>query len=137
MFERINNDIKDAMKNKQKDRLEVLRYLKAMLIENKTSKSPKAELDVVIGHHKKLKDSMDAYPEGSEQRTKISAELEFLSPYLPEQMNEEEVVKLIADIASKLDNPNMGGIMKDLSPAIKGKFDGKRASQLVQEHLKK
>ncbi|MDH5580592.1 MAG: GatB/YqeY domain-containing protein [Bdellovibrionales bacterium] len=137
MFDRINTDIKDAMKKKEKDRLEVLRYLKAMLIENKTSKSPKAELDVIIAHHKKLKDSIEIYPEGSDQRQKIAAEVEFLKPYLPVQMSEEDVQKLIDDIGSKLDSPNMGAIMKDLSPQIKGKFDGKKASQMVQAFLKK
>lgn len=137
MFERINSDIKDAMKKKEKDRLEVLRYLKAMLIENKTSKAPKDELDVVIAHHKKLKDSISAYPEGSEQRDKIAKECEFLKPYLPEQLSEEDVQKIIEDIGSKLDSPNMGAIMKDLSPQIKGKFDGKKASQMVNAYIKK
>ncbi|MFZ8932439.1 MAG: GatB/YqeY domain-containing protein [Bacteriovoracaceae bacterium] len=137
MFDRINEDIKNAMKAKEKEKLEVLRYLKAMLIENKTSKSPKNELDIVIGHSKKLKDSIQAYPEGSEQREKIAKEVEFLTPYLPEQMGEEQVQKIIEDIGSKLDNPNMGAIMKDLSPQIKGKFDGKKASQMVMAFLKK
>jgi uncharacterized protein YqeY len=135
MLDRINADIKEAMKAKEKSRLEALRYLKSMLIENKTSKKPKAEMDVVIGHCKKLKDSIETYPEGNPQREKIAEEIKHLQVYLPEQMTEEAVRDLINSIKDSQDNPNMGSIMKELTPQIKGKFDGKKANQIVREVL--
>ncbi len=101
MFDQVTSDIKKAMKAKEKGRLNALRYLKSLLLENKTSKSPKAELDVVVAHQKKLKDSMQAYPTESEQRQKISEEIEFLKPYLPTPMTEEDVRKIILEILSK------------------------------------
>ena len=52
MMDQINLDIKEAMKSKDKQRLNALRYLKSKLLENKTAKQPKAELDVVISHFK-------------------------------------------------------------------------------------
>ena len=115
--------------------MEVL--FKSLLLENKTSKSPKPELDVVVAHQKKLKDSMEAYPTESEQRQKISEEIEFLKPYLPTPMTEEDVRKIISDILSKMEKPHIGMIMKELSPQIKGKFDGKAANKIVQELMNK
>ena len=136
MFDRINEDIKTAMKAREKDRLEALRYLKAMLLENKVSKAPKPELDVIIAHVKKLADSISVYPEGSPQQEKIRIEITFLKPYMPEALDEEGVANLIKEIISGMDNPNMGMVMKELSPQIKGRFDGKKASQMVIAALK-
>ena len=76
------------------------------------------------------------YPEGSQQRVDLEAEVTVLQEFLPKQLSEDEVAKIIDQIKQNLDSPNMGAIMKELSPQIKGKFDGKKASQLVQAALK-
>ena len=75
MFEQVSSDIKDAMKAKDKPKLDALRMLKSRLIENKTAKKPKAELDVVIQYCKQLKDSLTEFPEGSEQAEKVNLAL--------------------------------------------------------------
>ena len=131
----VSKQIVAAMKAKDKPRLNALRFLKKLFIENNTSKSPKNEQDIVIAHAKKIKDSIELYPEGSDQRAEIETEYTILQEFLPEQLSEEDVVALIEKIKSGLDNPNLGAIMKELSPQIKGKFDGKLASQLVQKSL--
>lgn len=136
MLEEINGLIKEAMKSKSKDRLQHLRYLKSMLMENQTSAKPKAEMDVVISHAKKLKDSLESYPDGHDMRSGIEEEIKTVTEFLPQPLTEEEVKSLITTIKSELDAPNMGMIMKALQPQIKGKFDGKKASQLVNESLK-
>ncbi len=136
MIENLNTLIKEAMKAKDKVRLDALRYLKSMLMENKVSKSPKEEMAVVISHHKKLSDSIEMYPEGSDQRNAIINEVSIISEFMPKPLSESEVIKIINEIKSNLESPNMGAIMKDLSPKIKGKFDGKKASALVQQALK-
>ena len=135
MLDKINSQIKEAMKSKQKERLEALRYLKSMLMENDTSKSPKDPMDVTISHHKKLQASMEQYPDGHEQKDKISNEIKIIEEFLPKQLTEDEVKAIILEIKSNLENPNMGAIMKELSPKIKGSFNGKIASQLVKEAL--
>ncbi len=135
LSETINNDIKDAMIKKEKERLEALRYLKAMLIENKTSNKPIEEMDVLIKHVKKLKDSLQTFPEGNEIRAKTEREVVFLSIYMPKELTEVEVVKIIDDIMSVNPGANQGIIMKELTPKIKGQFDGKRASDLVKSKL--
>jgi uncharacterized protein YqeY len=136
MLEKINADIKTAMKAKEKERLEALRYLKSMLMENNTSKSPKEPMDVVISHVKKLNDSLKNFPEDNPLHAKTKQEIEFLKVYMPEQLDVAAVQKLIDDIKAKHDNPHMGVIMKELTPQIKGKFDGRKASEMVKSALK-
>lgn len=135
MKDKISDEIKTAMKAKDKVRLNVLRYVKKLLIENETSKKPINEMDVVIGHAKKMTDSLNLYPEGSEQRVGIEEEIAVLKEFLPQPLTEQEVVDQIKGIITSLDNPNMGAVMKELSGKIKGRFDGKRATQLVNETL--
>jgi len=123
------------MKAKDKTRLNVLRFLKKLFIENDTSKKPINEMDIVISYAKKTKDSLSMFPEGSEQQTEIMAELTVLDEYLPKQLTEDEVKAMLEEIKSKMESPNMGMLMKELSSKIKGKFDGKRASDLVKASL--
>ena len=135
MLETISNDIKEAMKAKDKSRLDTLRMVKSRLLENKTSPKPKAELDVVIGYNKGLKNSLSEYPAGSEQAVKIEAEMKILAAYLPQALSRDEVVAMVEKIKSEDEAINFGGVMKQLSPMIKGRFDGKEASSLVKELL--
>ena len=133
--ETVNEGIKAAMKAKDKTRLNVLRYLKKLFIENDTSGKAKPEMDIVIAHAKKTKDSLDMYPEGTPQREEILREIAILDEFLPKQMDASEVQALIDEIKAKQDSPNMGTIMKELQPQIKGRFDGKLASQMVKDSV--
>lgn len=135
MMEKITEDIKKAMIAKDKDRLDALRYLKAMFIENKTSKAPQPEMDVLIKHVKKLRDSLENFPEGNEIRIKTEKEIAALTEYLPKQLTEAEVKTFITEIISKNPGINAGLVMKELSPKIKGQFDSKLANELVKAAL--
>ena len=135
MLERISKDILQAMKNKDQERLGPLRYFKSILMENKTAKKPIPELDVLAKHQKKLNEALEMYPDGSEQKLKTEIEIKVLADYLPKALTEDEVKNLINDIKANQDNPNMGTIMKELQPQIKGRFDGKKASELVKGSL--
>jgi len=132
----INNDIKEAMKAKEKDKLQALRYVKSMLMENSTSKKPTSEMDVIVKHHKKLKESLENYPSDHPMAIQTVRELEVVASYLPQQLTEEEVIHLIKEIIASESSPQMGIVMKGLQPQIKGRFDGKLASQLVNKILK-
>lgn len=131
LMEKVNNDIKEAMKSKQQERLDALRMIKAEFIKNNTSPKPTDELTIVVAHAKRLQDSLELYQAGTPAHDKIVAELKVVKEYLPQEMKEEEVVKLISDIKAK-GAKDMGSIMKELQPQIKGRFDGKRASELVK-----
>ena len=137
MFERLSSDITTAMKNKEASRLDALRFLKSKLIENRTSKNPRAEIDVVTAHYKSLKDSIEVYPEGDKARAKIAMELTFLDPYMPQALGEDDVRVIIQNIIASNPSAIMGIVMKELSPQIKGRFDGKRANEIVRELLAK
>lgn len=134
---RISEDVKDAMKKQEKDRLSALRMLKSVLIENKTAAAPKAELEAITAYFKKLQSSLETYPEGNPMREKIVIEMSYLKVYLPEQMSDNEVRNIVKEIIAKNPTANVGMVMKELSPQIKGKFDGKQANTIVQELLKK
>ena len=133
--DQISEQIKDAMRAKDKPRLNVLRFLKKLFIENNTSGKPKPDIDIVIAYAKKVKDSIALYPEGSSQRDDIQGEVVILSEFLPKQLEQADVQVMIDEIKSKLDSPNMGMIMKELQPQIKGQFDGKLASDMVKAAL--
>lgn len=131
LMEKVNNDIKEAIKAKQQFRLDALRMLKAEYIKNNTAVKPTDELSITIAHNKRLQDSLEMYQAGTQAYDKIVQEMEVLKTYLPSQMTEAEVVSIINDIKSR-GAKDMGAIMKELQPQIKGRFDGKRASDLVK-----
>ena len=131
LMEQVNNDIKEAMKAKQQDRLDALRMLKAEYIKNNTAAKPTDELSVTIGHAKRIQDSLEMYQKGTPAYDKIVAEMEVIKAYLPKQMEESEVVALINEIKGR-GAKDMGAMMKELQPLIKGRFDGKKASDLVK-----
>jgi uncharacterized protein YqeY len=131
----INDGIKAGMKAKDKTRLNALRYVKKLFIENDTCGKPIPELDIIIAYAKKVKDSAALYPDGSPQKEEIFAEHKVLSEFLPAQLTKEDVQKFIDEIKANLESPNMGMIMKGLQPKIKGQFDGKLASQMVKDSI--
>lgn len=134
LMEQVNNDIKEAMKAKQQDRLDALRMLKAEFIKNNTASKPTDELSVTVAHVKRLQDSLEMYQAQTEAHDKILKELEVVKVYLPKALEESAVVAMINDIKGK-GAKDMGAIMKELQPQIKGRFDGKRASDLVKASL--
>jgi uncharacterized protein YqeY len=135
LIDQITADIKTAMINKEKDRLDALRGLKALLIENKTSRNPVSELDVAINCVKKLKGSLENFPEGHEIGVKTKKEIEYLSAYLPKELSSTEVTSMIQEILAANPALNQGLVMKELSPKIKGQFDSKEALELIKKAL--
>jgi uncharacterized protein YqeY len=131
LMEQVNNDIKEAMKAKQQERLDALRMLKAEYIKNNTAAKPTDELSVTVAHAKRLSDSLEMYEKGTPAYEKIVKEMDVIKAYLPQAMEEAEVVALINSIKAA-GAKDMGSIMKELQPQIKGRFDGKRASDLVK-----
>lgn len=135
LLDQLAAEIKEAMKEKDKEKLNALRYLKAMLMENKVAAKPVDEMDVVVRLSKKIKETIDSFPTGDERRAQAQQELIYVEQYLPKALTKEEVQALIAQIKSKLSAANMGAVMKELTPLIKGRFDGKEASELVKAAL--
>lgn len=134
LMDKVNNDIKEAMKAKQQERLDALRMLKAEFIKNNTAAKPTDELSITVAHAKRLQDSLEMYTAGTDAYEKIVKEHAVIKEYLPAAMEESEVVALIQTIKAN-GAKDMGAIMKELQPQIKGRFDGKRASELVKANV--
>ena len=97
-------------------------------------------VEVVSSEIKKRRDSIEQFTKGGrpELAEGEKKEIEVLSVYMPEQMSEDEVKKLITDAVSSTGASSlkdMGKVMGVISSKIKGKFDGSRASALVKEAL--
>ncbi|MCR2820443.1 GatB/YqeY domain-containing protein [Lederbergia panacisoli] len=145
LLERLNEDMKQAMKNKEKEKLSVIRMLKAAL-QNEAIKlghqslSEEEELTVLSREVKQRKDSLHEFQKANRNdlADKVQNELAFVDIYMPEQLTDEEVEALVKEAismsgaSSKVD---MGKVMGILMPKVKGKADGALVSKLVQRHL--
>lgn len=144
LMEKINDDMKLAMKSQDKEKLNVIRMLKSATqlakIELKHELSDEEVVDVVVKQIKMRKDSIEEFTKASRQDLvdQNQKEIDILSVYMPEQLSLEEVEKLIDEAFEKI-NPTspkqMGLIMKEVNPKIRGKFDAGEVSKMIKERL--
>jgi hypothetical protein len=143
--QRVRADINDAMRHAQKERTGVLRMLLSELknreieLQAKTSGYELTDEDclgVVTRAVKQRKDSVAQYRAGGREDlvTKEESELTILQQYLPAQLTADEVRAMVREFAAAGAN-SMGAVMKQLSPRIKGRFDGAEANRIVREVL--
>lgn len=146
----ILNDLKEAMKARQQDRLRVLRSLKASLEEKEISlrKDGVAELtdeqavEVLMKAAKQRKESIEQFEKGgrSDLAKTEKAELSIIEQYLPEMLSEAEVREVVQKKISELGATgpqDMGKVMGPLMGMLKGKADGSLVSKVVKEELSK
>ncbi|AXN37569.1 GatB/YqeY domain-containing protein [Peribacillus butanolivorans] len=144
LLERLNNDMKQAMKNKEKDKLSVIRMLKAS-IQNEALKlrqdlTDDEELTVLSRELKQRKDSLQEFENAgrSDLVDKVRTELVYVEAYMPEQLSEEEISKIVKQTILEVNatsKADMGRVMGALMPKVKGKADGSLVNNLVQQHL--
>ena len=143
MNEKIANDLKTAMKSGDKFKLSVLRMLKSALQLDSISKKHELSDDEVLSVIKKQvktrKDSIEEFKKynKTEEVEKLEQEIEILNAYLPEEMSEEEISKVIDEVFNEL-NPTsmkeMGMVMKELNAKITN-ADMSLVSKMVKERL--
>ena len=144
LVERINEDMKLAMKSQDKETLKVVRMIKSAVqlskIELKHELSDEEVVDVVAKQIKMRKDSIVEFTKASRNdlAEEYSREIDILNKYMPEQLTLEEVEKII-DEAFNLINPTsqkqMGLIMKEVNPKVRGKYDMGEVSKLIKDKL--
>ena len=144
MREKILNDLKEAMKNQEKTKLSVIRMVKgAMQMEELNLKRPLTDEEVVMVISKQIKtrkESIVEFEKGNRQDLidQTNAEIEILNTYMPEQLSEEEVLKIIEEAFNEV-NPtspsDMGKIMGLVSPKLRGKADMSFVSKIIKEKL--
>ncbi len=143
MREKILNDIKEAMKSKDKDLLNVLRMVKgaAQLEEiNKKRELNDEEMTAIITKQIKSRKETIADLEKAERFDLIeqnNLEISILSKYMPLMMSEEEITKIVKDVISEVNpNPNeIGKVMGKVTPLVKGKADMALVNKIVRENI--
>jgi len=145
--QQIDNDLKEAMKAKQAERLGVLRMLKAALKNVAIEKGgaaavlDDAESTAVIRKQvKQRQDSIESFTKGGrpELAAKEQAEMEILNTYLPKAMSAEDLATLVKEAiaeAGATSKAQMGAVMKIASAKAAGRTDGKALSMEVQRQL--
>lgn len=145
LLERLNNDMKQAMKSKEKDKLSVIRMLKAA-VQNETIKlgkhtlSEEEELTVLSREFKQRKDSLHEFEKAGRDdlAEKVHEEMTVVETYMPKQLSEEELSELVKATISEVganSKAEMGKVMAAVMPKVKGKADGSLVNKLVQQHL--
>ena len=143
--DRLNVDLKDAMRNKDAIKRTVIRTLlseirNAEIAAQKDLQESDIE-GVMSKQAQQRKDSIEAYDEAGRQDLvdKETAELNIIREYLPEQMTEVEIEGIIAETLNKVDATgpsDMGKVMGALMPLVKGRADGKVVNAMVTAKLK-
>ena len=143
-MDQLMDDMKSAMLNKEQVKLETLRSLKAAVKNFEIDKKKEAEdadvLDILQKEVKKRRDAIEQFKQGGRDDlvNHEQAQIDVLSVYLPEQMSEEELRKIVEEVIAETgasSKADIGKVMGQLMPKIKGKADGGMASRIVNEKL--
>ena len=146
LFDQISNDIKEAMKARDKVRLEALRNIKKVFIEAKTAPGANDTLEdaqalkilqklAKQGHDSADLDTSQNRPDLAEEEM---AQVNVIESYLPKQMSEEEIEAVVKDIIAQTGAQSMkemGKVMGIASKQLAGKADGKKISEIVKKLL--
>lgn len=145
--EKIPEDLKNALRNKHQLELSVLRMLQSAIrnkeIEIKSGKeflTDEEVIEVVAGEVKKRKEAVSEYTKANrrELADKEKAEVDILMRYMPKQMEEEEIrleARNVIDEINALSVKDMGKVMKQIMPRLKGRAEGSVVSRIVKEEL--
>ncbi|MGP4080415.1 GatB/YqeY domain-containing protein [Pseudalkalibacillus sp. R45] len=144
LLDRLNQDMKQAMKNKEKQRLTVIRMVKSSL-QNESIKlghelNEEEELTVLSREVKQRKDSLQEFKKAGREDLveNLRQEIAILNEYLPEQLSEEEVNQIVKETIEQVgatSKQDMGKVMGAIMPKVKGKADGGLVNRLVQQNL--
>ena len=144
MVEKLNKDMIEALKNKEKDRLTVIRAVKAGMDKEKIDKKREVNdellIDIVNREVKMRKESIEEFKKGNREDLikETEYELDILKEYLPEQLSEEEVNKIIDEIFDEVKptgQKDMGSVMREATAKLKGKADMKGVSNIIRTKL--
>jgi uncharacterized protein YqeY len=135
----IQDDVKDAMKSGERERVHALR-----LIVNELQKAAKEngadEVEVLQRERKRRLEAAEAYRDGgrADRAEAEEREAELIGSYMPEQISDEELSAIVGDALAEsgaTSPKEMGQVMALVMPRVKGRADGKRVSNAVKEKL--
>ncbi|MEN1969357.1 GatB/YqeY domain-containing protein [Lentibacillus sp. N15] len=145
LIEQLNQDMKQAMKQKDKEKLSVIRMVKASL-QNESIKLSKEqlsadeELTILSRELKQRKDSLQEFKSAGRDDLveKLDMEIHILQEYMPQQLSDNELEAIVQSTIQEINattKSDMGKVMSAIMPKVKGKADGAKVNQLVQNHL--
>jgi uncharacterized protein YqeY len=144
LSDRLNEDMKQAMKSQDKFKLSVIRMVRSTIknseIDLKRALDDNEVLDVLTREIKQRKDSLQEFAKAGREdlAENLRAELVILAEYMPQQLSEEEVKAIVQQTIQQIgasSKADMGKVMTALMPQVKGRADGKLINQLVQQLL--
>ena len=144
MYDKLKQDIISSMKEKNTLKLQTLRGVKGSVdlehINKKVEITDDLVLDVLTREIKTRKESIEEFKKGNRDDliTKTEQEIEILKVYLPVQLSLDEILKIIDEAFLKVkptSTKDMGLIMKEITPLLKGKCDMKEVSLIIKDKL--
>jgi hypothetical protein len=144
MRDRIENDIRQAMRSRDQVRLDALRYLKSALQMVEKTKGESLDdagvVEVVTKQVNDRRESIRMFEQGNRADlvAKESAELAVLEVYLPPQLSDEELAALVRQVVEEVGAATIrdkGRVMGRLMPQVRGKADGAKVNALVTQVL--
>lgn len=140
----LNDDLKKAIKGRDKLRCSTIRLLVAAIQNAEIAKRAPLEeaelLGIIAKEVRKHKESIDAFKQGNRQDlvTHEEAEMSILQEYMPEQISREEIIAAARQVISEVGAQGLqdkGKVMSQLIPRLKGKADGREINTVVTELL--
>lgn len=140
----LQQDMKTAMKEKDKIRKNVITMIRAAILQQEKDKRIELNdediIEVIAKAAKQRKDSIPDFERGNRPDLvkDLEKEIEILMSYLPEQLDENELDEIVAQTIFEVEAQSVkdiGKVMKELMPKVKGRADGKLVNQLVRKHL--
>jgi len=144
LSDRLNDDMKLAMKSQDKFKLSVIRMVRAAIknieIDQRKPLEEQEVLDVLNREVKQRKDSLQEFEKAGREdlAETLKAEIVILMEYMPQQLSDEEVKAIVQQTIQEVgasSKADMGKVMSALMPKVKGRADGKVVNQFVQQLL--
>ena len=144
LIQDIQEQVKVAMKSHDDQRRDALRLiLNALKTEEKEKRvtlTPEMEIAILTSEAKKRREAIEGYEAAgaTERAAKEKFELDLITGFLPAQLSEDDVKKIITDLIAELNiesKKDQGRLMKELMPKLKGRFPGNEAKKLVDQVL--
>lgn len=144
LSERLNEDMKQAMKSQDKFKLSTIRMIRATIknleIDLKRTLNDNEVLDILSREIKQRKDALQEFEKAGREdlASNVKAEAEIIAEYLPEQLTEEEIKVIVQQTIQETgasSKAEIGKVMSALMPKVKGRADGKLVNQAVQQLL--
>ncbi|GAA0416848.1 MAG: GatB/YqeY domain-containing protein [Bacillota bacterium] len=146
LLENLNQDMKQAMKNKDKETLSVIRMVKASIQNEsiklgKDSLSEDEETTILSREVKQRKDSLQEFKSAGREDLvqKLENEINILQEYMPAQLTDDELEAIVQSTIHEVNATSMkdmGKVMSAIMPKVKGQADGSQINKLVQKQLR-